>query len=810
LDNGDGSIVVENNTVSFTASPAMNVRDHAGIAVFRRDFYPEMGYVDIPNGVVVRSNTVSGYQQQNPASAESEGFGIVGEGTNHTITGNTITANDIGIQHQGGLHPTANYTANAAGNGEQADGASASYFGRGNAPYACDSTIDSNTFTGNGQDIRQSIINAGSGIVTNTDTSEAFCTIQAAIDDSDTLDGHTIQVDAGIFAESLNVYKELQLLGPNANIDPNTGARVAEAVLRPALISSAEATFYNVYVNAGNVTINGFTIDGDNPLVTTVGGDMNGANVDASYGIYAQNQDPNGPLTVSHNVIQNFDTWPFLGWTGSGAVSSGNVIANNKIDNNVDGRAIVPLWNYYADVLDNVITRTAVGIYSENTHLPSTQPSMWRNNTISATRSGIWYNLAYGTATPISIENNTISSEDNSLGTRWDGMWLTSLGSNLNPNILNNNITGAAITQQTNGYHMWNNTTTTPGGISIQGGSVTNVDFGVWINNWDGYPTVSGSNAGRSTATLSQLSISNSGNAAVYAKDNPLEPDGDPVIITVQDVDINGAPVSVLVEGADATAVIKGSSIDNVPTVFNLNGGVLTAYANNITNFTSGVSNSGGALNARHNWWGAIAPTGVNDTNAYDYRLGAAVNNWGEGTLGSASLTTATGSGTGVIVSHGRGLANVPFGKGSDPYASAMCSDYYDFFVLNGSGDWTVSVPTDAGTECEQTRAHRALYQFTLTGDRPDTDCVGGACWWNEPTAVSLTGNNLEVTVAADAILQGTPFVAGDNTPLSNDPTAVSLSSFSHAKDGRWGITAVFIILLFTTAGPLLARRQSS
>ncbi len=133
---GDGSILVDDNDVTITSSfvgqRPSEERDIAGIAVFRRGFVVSENNVDIPTGVVVRNNTVSGYVQDN-GSSTSEGFGIVAEGTNHDITNNTVSGCDIGIQRQAGHTP---YTANTNTDGDQNDLAD-QYFGRGNSPVAC-------------------------------------------------------------------------------------------------------------------------------------------------------------------------------------------------------------------------------------------------------------------------------------------------------------------------------------------------------------------------------------------------------------------------------------------------------------------------------------------------------------------------------------------------------------------------------------------------------------------------------------------------------------------------------------------------
>ena len=146
-ESGDGSIVVRDNSVQRTTPIEVQrpteVRDLAGIAVIRRGFVVGNNNVDIPTGVVIKNNTVSGYQQTNAGSV-SEGFGIVVEGRKMAVSGNTVTNNDVGIQRQGGHLP---YTANTNIDGDQSNLAD-TYFGRGNAPVTC-AVLGANTLSGN-------------------------------------------------------------------------------------------------------------------------------------------------------------------------------------------------------------------------------------------------------------------------------------------------------------------------------------------------------------------------------------------------------------------------------------------------------------------------------------------------------------------------------------------------------------------------------------------------------------------------------------------------------------------------------------
>jgi hypothetical protein len=325
---------------------------------------------------------------------------------------------------------------------------------------------------------------------------DSFATIQEGV--NAVTAGGTVIVAAGSYAENVTVPKSLSLLGPNASVDPNTGTRVAEAIVRPAVTetsvqASTSGTIFRLGSGSGHidVTLKGFTIDGNNPLLTN-GRTLNGVDVHTGAAIVNSvgsfDTNPGGfdtTMVVQNNIIQNLERYGVLADnTPARTPSAGTDVSHNKIDNlpsgsnfgGSRGRGITFEENLYGSATFNVMTRVNVGWQDDNYNSASPGAgTLIDHNQIHTYHRGIFHNLQYQNATAATITNNQIFAEttgDFPASTTNQGVELASIQSAVGVTVTNNNSTGNVY-----GMLIWNVPTTNT--ITVSGGTLTGNQYGV-------------------------------------------------------------------------------------------------------------------------------------------------------------------------------------------------------------------------------------------------------------------------------------------------------------------------------------------
>ena len=402
-----GAIIVKNNIINrLDAGSAVigaEARDLAGIAVFRRSFTSgnPSGYVDVPSGVVIKGNTVSGFQQPN---ANGEGYGIVVEGVKMTIANNTVSNCNVGIQRQAGN--ASNYVKNNTGDADQA--AISNYFGRGNSPLSAAITLTGNTLSSNGVDTRDEFALGtylgDAQYVYNSTQKVNYVTINLGVEYATASD--VLQLSAHTFDELVVVNKAVTIDGvdkSNRTIT-YTGAAITGGSITPALFK----------VTSPNVTIKNLTMNVDLTKIWSAiisSGDVAGLTVTSNEIKAIRTATSNAAGYTDRNAIGiNISGRAIPGVTNAVNPSGVITVTNNTVSYTPDPtpanvaafRAAVAVDNYNVFVEGN--TTAVVNHDVTNRFQTTAGQSIVRNNTFNG--GGVEFSEPNATSGGVLVEGN--------------------------------------------------------------------------------------------------------------------------------------------------------------------------------------------------------------------------------------------------------------------------------------------------------------------------------------------------------------------------------------------------------------------
>ncbi|MBI4514250.1 MAG: hypothetical protein HY699_00315 [Deltaproteobacteria bacterium] len=399
--------------------------------------------------VAVSDNTISG--NVGVASVDgSTSAGILittyfGPGTSGTLTGNTISGCTAGVA--AGYDGFDTSTVVAHGNGFAGNdfgivstapsvNAEGNWWGSATGPTiasnaggtgdATDDLVDYSPWLGSGDasgaaGFQQA---APADYVVNANVSPAYTAggIQDGVDYASA--GDTVSAVAGTYIENVLIDKALTLAGAGQGVSTIEPAASSPNPCAGSSLCGLAASNI-ILVEAADVTIHDFTLDGDNPALTS-GVVSGGADVDARNGIihnyYAGDFDN---LTVHHVTAQNIYLRGIYSTGGMGFYFHHNIVENvqgeagsialfnfggggtfayNTVSDAND--AIASNWSAGTDYLNNTITNSSSGVHTDN----ATAADLLQGNDVSNCASGGYGVWTFVPSVAPSVDNNTITN----------------------------------------------------------------------------------------------------------------------------------------------------------------------------------------------------------------------------------------------------------------------------------------------------------------------------------------------------------------------------------------------------------------
>ncbi len=276
------------------------------------------------------------------------------------------------------------------------------------------------------------VVNAAPALITDTNNSETYNTIQAAIDSPTTLAGDTISIPAGTYPESIVINKPLTI----------KGAGMSQTTLD-------SNSLYMVTIEASNVTIEGLTIT--SPNYAGNGGDPSGIVVeDLNHTPVQSTHITNVTIHDIANPNRAYD----IGTQGIniGPGVNGVEIDHSEIYNIVDNNSTSSASAYGIQVWGNSPSESASNINIHDNNIYNISNPVWTDGISIASNSA-----------NVTVNNNIITGPFNDAGI------YTSAGMAGGPvTITNNTVTGASA----NGILLNSPFTQTVTGNTVSGATV--------------------------------------------------------------------------------------------------------------------------------------------------------------------------------------------------------------------------------------------------------------------------------------------------------------------------------------------------